>query len=128
MKHLKELIQGYLGMLPQDKGCKSYEEMGNKMEKEIKNIFHKTKTESLIWNKNKPHVPSPRLGSKVLIKLFYQSRNEYDFQVAIYAKSESDRRTKGFFQNYKHLLLADGETMEAGAWNYLNVVEWRYID
>jgi hypothetical protein len=39
MTELQQLIQSYIGMRPQDKGCENYAQMQQKMEKEIQALF-----------------------------------------------------------------------------------------
>jgi hypothetical protein len=39
MENLNQLIQGYLGMTPKDKGCENWTEMQSKMEEEINDFF-----------------------------------------------------------------------------------------
>lgn len=43
MKNLTQIIQGYLGMTPKDKGCSNWTEMESKMEEEINEFISQNK-------------------------------------------------------------------------------------
>lgn len=72
-------------------------------------------------------VKKPTLGSKVLIKQQFNS-GRVNYHVAIYVRSSVDKRTRAFYQNSEYAILIDGITAVCGAFSYLDVVSWCYID
>ena len=72
-----------------------------------------------------PKTNKPHLGQKVLVKMQWKS-GIVDYNVAIYAINENDKRKKGYFQNYDNQL-KDGNIMKYDAWEYTNVVAWMPI-
>ena len=72
-----------------------------------------------------PKSNKPNLGQKVLVKMQWKS-GVVDYNVAIYAINENDKRKKGYFQNYDNQL-KDGNIMRYDAWEYTNVIAWMPI-
>ncbi len=71
-------------------------------------------------------VLKPILGVVVLIKT--KSKNGFiDYNTAIYAIYEFDRRRKMFFHNYSNYLNNETLVMDYRCPTYENVIEWQYI-
>jgi len=73
----------------------------------------------------RPETMRPNLGEKVLVER--QVGGEIDYDVAIYAISENDKRKHGFFINSNSYLKLPEYVMSRQALQFYNITAWTPI-